>query len=91
MLTSYEEYCYLTEAAERKASQMWEIARWIEYHQTLLSPYLKAGQKPKKPSDVISFPWDKKNEAPRISRPLTAQEELMLHEMAMAFMNNQTS
>lgn len=31
----------------------WEIARWEVWHIYLNNPYIKRGQKPRKPSDIL--------------------------------------
>lgn len=38
----------------------YELARWEVWHQYNLSPWLK--QKPAKPKNVVTFPWEKGTE-----------------------------
>lgn len=53
-----EEYRQRLEGWEKDRQDEWELARWSAWHHYNLSPFLK--QKPKKPGDVVTFPWEKK-------------------------------
>ena len=37
----------------------WERTRWLAWHNYNLSPFLKAGQRPRTPKDLAPFPWEK--------------------------------
>lgn len=69
-----EEYRQRLEGWEKARQERWELERWSAWHAYNLSPFLK--HKPKKPADVITFPWEKKEtkKATRKKAKITQQE-----------------
>ena len=61
-LTSFHEYILRFEGAEKKERSKWERLRWLEWHQTLLSPYIKPANKPSSPQAFMRFGWEKAKE-----------------------------
>ncbi len=51
------------EGYERQQHHAWEIARWQEWHQTMLNPYIKPADRPKTPKALVCFPWEQPDEA----------------------------
>lgn len=44
--------------AERKFQEKWEIARWLAWHELLLSPNIKPANKPHTAQAFHCFPWE---------------------------------
>lgn len=53
-----EEYRQRFEGWTKGKQEDWELARWSAWHSYNLSPFLK--HKPRKPKDIVAFPWEKK-------------------------------
>ena len=56
--TSFREYILRRDGHERGLRQQWTIARWMAWRDVLLSPNIKAIDKPKSPQDFLRFPWE---------------------------------
>lgn len=72
-LTSLEEYNLLVEGHSRAEQEEWERMRWRVFMEWTISPNLK--RRPKKPQDVIRFPWERED-VPQIvtAEPMTEAE-----------------
>jgi hypothetical protein len=77
--TSYEEYELLIEAHRAKDREKWERLRWRIYMDWRISPNLK--ERPKKPQDIMLFPWEKETAEAHDIEPLTESEVLGLCEI----------
>ena len=66
--TSMTEYRMRVEGHEQEMRERYELARWEVWHHYNLSPWLKAGVRPKKPIDVIRFEWEEPAKKKRITR-----------------------
>lgn len=70
--TSYEEYGLLMEAHNEKDREQWERLRWRVFMDWTISPNLK--NRPKKPQEIIVFPWEKETVEMQCIEPLTENE-----------------
>ena len=61
-LTSYHEYELKAQAHEQSVRQAWEIARWQSWHLYNLSANIREGHKPRRPIDLVRFPWEQTEE-----------------------------
>ena len=71
--TSYYEFELLWESHSQREQEQWERVRWQVFMEWAISPNLK--RRPRKPQDVIRFPWEK-DIAPEVrdAEPLTEAE-----------------
>lgn len=56
--TSLAELRHLIAAKNREVQERWEIARWVCWHQHLLSPNIKPYDKKSTAKAFFPFPWD---------------------------------
>ena len=56
--TSFTEFLLRHRGAEEVEHERWELARWSAWHAYNLSPFLKPGNRPKRPQDIVTFPWE---------------------------------
>lgn len=75
------ELILISRGYSRRSRNLWSAARWHAYNIMNAIPYCdmrKAGIN--SPTDLISFPWDKENDAPPLSEQEVAQmqEEMRL-------------
>ena len=79
--TSYAEYMLLVEGRNEAEKGDWEKMRWMAYMQWAISPNLK--RRPRRPQDVVRFPWEKGNNAPEVKdvEPLTEVEIQKISEI----------
>ena len=56
--TGMTEYLQRRKGWEADQHDKWELARWMVWHSYNLSPFLKAGARPKTAKDVQRFPWE---------------------------------
>lgn len=71
MLTSFREFRLLSEGHEQALRERWEIARWEQWMQVNLSPYIKPLHKPRRPRDLMRFPWENDDSTETVPEPLT--------------------
>lgn len=83
--TSMTEYRIRVEGHEQDIHERYELARWEVWHQYNLSPWLKAGVRPKKPTDIIRFEWEGPVKKKRITRKqaIVSEEEAKALETLM--------
>lgn len=72
-MTSLEEYNLLAEGHAKAEQEAWERMRWRVFMEWSISPNLK--RRPKKPQDVVRFPWEIEG-TPKIvnAEPITEAE-----------------
>lgn len=56
--TTFTELRALSRAHEARERREWERLRWQEWHQTMLSPYIKPVNKPRTPKAMMPFAWE---------------------------------
>ena len=71
MLTSFHEFRLLAEGHGQALRERWEIARWEQWMQVNLSPYIKPLHKPRRPCDLMRFPWEDDESTETVPEPLT--------------------
>lgn len=74
MLTSFHEYRLLAEGHGQALRERWEIARWEQWMQVNLSPYIKPLHKPRRPCDLMRFPWEDEDTPETVPEPLTQEQ-----------------
>lgn len=57
--TSALELQHLIEGKNREQQELWEIARWMRWHDVMYNPYVKDGKRPATPQVMHPFPWEK--------------------------------
>jgi len=68
--TTFGEFRALYEQREQERRDAWEIARWEEWHQTVMNPYVKQGNKPRTPKSMMRFPWETED----LTREITPED-----------------
>lgn len=77
-------------AAERKAQEEWERARWQMFLTMQMHPNIKPHKKAKSPTDWIRFPWEKEEEELTVEKAEVTTEQIdKLNALRDAFMNKQ--
>jgi hypothetical protein len=72
-LTSLEEFNLLAEGLTQEQQEIWERERWRVFMDWSISPNLK--RRPRRPQDVIRFPWEEGKAAEATNyEPLTEAE-----------------
>ncbi len=92
--TSMAEYRMRVEGHEQEMHERYELARWTVWHKYNLSPWLKVGARPKKPSDVFRFAWetpDKKKKITRKQARVSEAEAAALEALMKDFYNRKYS
>lgn len=64
----------LVEGKSKQLQAQWEQVRWQEWHQTILSPYIKSGNKPSSPKAMMRFPWEEDDSVKREDCYLTDEQ-----------------
>lgn len=86
-LTSLEEYKLLADGYNSREQEEWERVRWRVFMEWSISPNLK--RRPRKPQDVIRFPWEKeKTTDVKEVEPLTENEIQQLSKIFGIARNN---
>jgi hypothetical protein len=57
--TSAIEIQHLIEGKNREQQELWEVARWVRWHDLMCNPYVKPGSRPATPKLMAPFPWEK--------------------------------
>ena len=57
--TSAIEIQHLVEGKNREQQELWEVARWMRWHDVMYNPYVKAGNRPATPKAMVRFPWER--------------------------------
>lgn len=89
-MTSFEELRFLQEGKDAETRPLWEVARWMQFHQTHLSPFVKAHHQPKTPMDIVRFPWDIQEPLKAVPQP-KGEEIDELNRLLMIHRNKQQS
>ena len=55
---TYREYLHKIAACEKRKNNQWEIVRYQVFHDLLGNPYIKKGDKPKRPTDLFKLSTD---------------------------------
>ena len=55
---TYREYLHKIAAYEKRKNNQWEIVRYQVFHDLLGNPYIKKGDKPKRPTDLFKLSTD---------------------------------
>lgn len=76
-----DEYLALRKAFEENRRQAWEIARWEQFNQISISPYIKRSDKPRRVIDLVRFPWDEENQEEQNVYRLTDEELQKLNKI----------
>lgn len=76
-----DEYLALRKAFEEKRRQAWEIARWEQFNQISISPYIKRSDKPRRVIDLVRFPWDEDAQGEQNVYRLTDEELSKLNKI----------
>ena len=71
-LTSLEEFNLLAEGHAAEQQEIWERERWRVFMDWTISPNLK--RRPRKPQDVIRFPWEESRAEAQNYEPMTEAE-----------------
>lgn len=86
-LTSLEEYKLLADGHNCREQEEWERVRWRVFMEWSISPNLK--RRPRKPQDVIRFPWEKETSTDvKEVEPLTENEIQQLSKIFGIARNN---
>lgn len=75
MLTSFHEFLLLADGHGQALRERWEIARWEQWMQVNLSPYIKPLHKPRRPCDLMRFPWEDDETPEKVPEPLTGEQK----------------
>lgn len=86
-----EEYRLLCEGHAKKERVFWEIARWEQYYQTHLSPYVKSQHQPRRVTDIMRFPWDTEEKAHTPAAPIEQDTIEALNRFLEIHRNNVTT
>lgn len=84
MLTSFEEARMLLRGREMEMRERWEIARWMMFTVVSGNPYIRQGHRPRRPSDLLRFPWDEGVEV-KERMPVTDDQMAGLNEIMRMF------
>lgn len=79
-----DEYLALHDAVEKQQQVMWEIARWEQFNQIAISPYIKKANKPKSPAAFVKFPWDVVDHESKEVLTLTEEQVARLNRIMMS-------
>lgn len=91
MLTSFHEFRLLAEGHDQDLRERWEIARWEQWMQVNLSPYIKPLHKPRRPCDLMRFPWEEDDSQETVPEPLTPEQTERLGGIMKTFYMEQKS
>lgn len=58
--TGMQEYFQRVKGRDEIEKHDWAVARWQEYRQTMLSPFIKQANRPNSPKDLLLFPGETK-------------------------------
>lgn len=56
--TSALEINHLIAGKNREQQELWEIARWVRWHDVMYNPHVKPGSRPATPTAMVRFPWE---------------------------------
>lgn len=90
MYVSFREFEMLSKGKEQEIRLAWEIARWEQFMQMGMSPYIKSIDKPRTPSGFFRLPWDAQEEKPKM-QPLTKGQIDTLNDIREMFYKRKNS
>lgn len=67
-LTSWHEYNLRVKGKEKEMQERWTLVRWQMWQHMLLSPNIKASNKPKTPQAFCRFAWEQEAESEVIEK-----------------------
>lgn len=74
METTFEEARMLLKGRDRQMREEWERTRWLGFIIVSGNPYIRQGHRPRKPSDLMRFPWEDAAPETKAYRPITEKE-----------------
>lgn len=84
MVTSFEEARMLMRGKDAEMRENWELARWMMFIVVSGNPYIRQGRRPRRPSDLIRFPWEDAVET-KGHRPVSEDERKGLDDIMRVF------
>lgn len=80
--TSVVELKALIQGKNREQQELWEIARWMRWHDLMGNPYVKPGGKPASPRAMLRFPWEEpEREITREDCHVSAKQQAILNSI----------
>lgn len=86
MMTGFAEARMLIEGKDAEMRERWEMTRWMMFTIVSGNPYIRPGHRPRRPSDLLRFPWDERMEVKEY-RPVTEEQKSGLNEIMKMFYN----
>ncbi len=87
MLTSFEEARMLLKGRDMEMRERWEIARWMMFTVVSGNPYIRQGHRPRRPSDLLRFPWENADER-HVAEPLSKEQAANLANIRAMYYKN---
>lgn len=85
--TGMYEYQIRLDGKNEEQQEKWNVARWIAWQGMLMSPYIKAHQKPKTAQAFCRFPWERPDQEELAEKAkqyrVTPEEEAALNKILM--------